>query len=85
MADHIRVRLNPAGIRSVMGSERARADILRRAEAIRDACNEGSSWGGYEAAPEAENWRASANVWTITARDIEARDNRMIRNLGAGR
>lgn len=87
MSHQIRVRLSESGIREAMGAAKLRQEIETRAAAIRDACNAQSSWGGYKSGPESENWRASANVWTIDAggTQTEARANRMLRNVDAGR
>lgn len=83
----VRVRLNHAGIRAAMGTPKLREEIANRAEAIAEACNAQSSWGGYESGEETQNWRASANVWTIDDRGAQdnARAQRMLRNVDAGR
>lgn len=82
----MRIVFKPGALENLASSPRVRADITRRAAAIRDACNAESSWGGYESGPESENRRASANVWTIgLGRADNARSNRMVRNLDAGR
>lgn len=57
--------------------------IMERAEAIADACNEESAWGGYEFDDASGEW-PRARVWSADSRADEARDNRLIRNLDAG-
>lgn len=83
----IRVTINGQGIRECMSTPELWAEMARRAEAIKDACNGDSSWGGYESGLEERNWRASANVWTIDNRGLkdEQRWNRLLRNVDAGR
>lgn len=58
-------------------------DLERRAQAIADACNNNSSWGGYIAAAGADG--KTAQVWSADGRDDEARDQRLIRFLDHGR
>ena len=63
------------------------ADLKQRAERIEAACNAQSSWGGYESEAEMGRTRAVARVWTITSGAVadNARNQRLIRNLDAGR
>ena len=51
-----------------------------RAEKSADACNAESSWGFYQAYPHEDAARVSA-----LRKDSDARTNRLIRNLKAGR
>ena len=54
--------------------------LSERAEKIADACNAESSWGFYKAYPHEDAARVSA-----LRKDSDARTNRLIRNLKAGR
>jgi len=58
-------------------------DLEQRAQAIADACNADSTWGGYHAAAGSDG--KSAQVWSADARNDEARDQRLIRFLDHGR
>lgn len=84
----MRVKHHAKGYKALMLSPGAWADVGQRAQSIADACNAQSSWGGYRSGVEKGNKRrASANVWSISKNaDIDnARNNRMIRALDAGR
>lgn len=88
MARSVRVVHRREGYRELRVSPGAWADIARRAEAISDACNAQSSWGGYDfEVMNLSTDHAEANVWTIDDRGVEdnARSNRLLRNLDAGR
>lgn len=58
-------------------------DLERRAQAIADACNADSTWGGYHADVGRDG--KSAQVWSADARNDEARDQRLLRFLDAAR
>lgn len=58
--------------------------LAEKGAAIAAACNAESSWGGYESDAEVTEIGAMAVVWTIGEHDDEARQNRLVRNLGAG-
>lgn len=82
----MRVEVKRSAIRALLTSEAVRADVARRAEAVADACNRASSWGGYEATHGGRS-RARSLVWTIEREAVadNARNNRIIRNLDAAR
>lgn len=79
------VRVSRAAIRDMLTSDSVRADIARRAEAVADACNAESSWGGYKATHGGRS-RARSSVWTVEPEAVadNARNNRIVRNLDAG-
>jgi hypothetical protein len=81
---NVRVKLNSAGIREVLQSDETRADILRRAEAIKAAAGGGDD---YEAGAEVVGNRVMG--WVVTATDeakrAEAEDRTLTRALDAGR
>jgi hypothetical protein len=83
----MRVVMKRGAIDRLLSDPRVREDLNRRAQAIADACNAESSWGGYRWAPEELNKRPSANVWSYSAhaRADNARSNRLLRALDAGR
>lgn len=84
----VRVEHHAAGYIALRTHPAMWADIAARAARIAAACNAASSWGGYEWELITQNQgRASANVWTIDDRGIKdnARTNRLLRNLDAGR
>lgn len=84
----IRLKFKRGAFAELRTQPKVRADIERRAAAVAAACNADSTWGGYKSGPEAQNQsRAAANVWTVSAgaREDNARNQRMIRNLQAGR
>lgn len=54
--------------------------LAERAEKVADACNAESSWGFYQAYPHED----AARVAALNQRS-DARTNRLIRNLKAGR
>lgn len=56
--------------------------LVERAEAIAQACNDDSTWGGYHAVVDED--RQSARVYSADGRNDEARDQRLLRNLDAG-
>lgn len=59
--------------------------VKEKVDAIAAACNEESSWGGYSSAASIDGDRVRGRVWSYDDRDDEARDNRMLRHLDAGR
>lgn len=78
------VKISRRGIRDLMVSTEAKRLIHERAQAVTDACNAESSWpdwGGYDWADESDSIRARARIWTV--KQTEAREQRLIRNLGA--
>lgn len=79
----IRVKVRRAGVRELMTSEAALELIKGKAEAVAEACNSQSSWGGYFSAASADASRARAKVWSADRRNDEARDQRLVRNLDA--
>lgn len=83
MAQRIRAKLNRRGIRSLLNSDEALALVASKGEAIAEACNSQSSWGGYFTAASADGVRARAKVWSADGRNDEARDQRLVRNLDA--
>lgn len=89
MADESSVRLtfNTGAIEQLLTSPAMEAELKRRAERIAAAANAESSWGGYQASSSREGSRARARVWNVKheAADDEARNNRLIRGLDAGR
>lgn len=82
-----RLKFTRDGMQNLIGAEKLKADLERRAKAIADACNAESEWGGYYSAASTEGDRARARVWNIKrgASDEESRNQRMIRNLDEGR
>jgi hypothetical protein len=85
MAKGVRVVISRAGLRALM----LNSDLVTpRAEAIADACNSESSWGGYaSAASNQSRIRARAHVWSYASQDgtgTTERANRMVRNLDSG-
>ena len=77
----MKLKWNPAGLAAI---DAAASRLLEeRAAAIAEACNRDSSWGGYHSAPSSDG--QAAQVWSADARNDEARDQRLIRNLDAGR
>lgn len=77
----VRVVFNPAAVPVLMHS--AVGILGQRAAAIASACNGESSWGGYESDAEVTSIGAIAVVWSIGEHDDEARQQRLVRNLGA--
>lgn len=60
-------------------------EVLGRAEAIADACNADSTWGGYLSADSTHSDRwPHATVWSADGRNDEGRDARTLRHLDAG-
>lgn len=80
-----RIVLNRRNIDRLPASPEAVADLARRTHAIADACNDQSSWGGYESEVEAWPDGPVGRVWSIDEAADEARAQRLIRNLDAGR
>ena len=85
----VRVKINRDAIRELMASEPMQNIVTEKAEAVADACNAQSSWGGYAFAPQkegADDVRARARVWSYARQDRRGqteRVKRMIRNLDA--
>ena len=89
MAEQTRVEVtfNGDAIERLLTSPAMVQDLRRRAERVADAANRESSWGGYASSASGEGRRAHARVWNVKAgaADDEARNNRLIRGLDAGR
>lgn len=79
----VRVVVDKSAVEQLTNGDEAKSDVERRAEAIADACNGESEWGGYYSAAIDGN-EAGANVWSSDNRNDDARDQRMIRNMSAG-
>jgi hypothetical protein len=61
------------------------ADVTGRVQAIENACNSQSSWGGYRSEVEVYDDGPHGRVWSIDEASDEARAQRLVRNLDAGR
>lgn len=79
--------MNQRAIADLLTGPEITAELERRAQAIADAANSESSWGGYYSAVTNDGNRARARVWNIKsgASDDESRNGRMLRNLDSGR
>lgn len=84
MTPRMRVKMSKNGLRDLMSGPEAIAMLERKAEAITNACNGDSSWGGYEHADRSSSTRARQHIWSADARNDEPRDQRLFRNLDAG-
>jgi hypothetical protein len=82
----MRVKINPGPTRTLLTSSELKADFQRRGEAIKQACDGESSWGGYYTATTTEGDRVSTKVWSVSSNlgENHNRHQRMIRNLDAG-
>lgn len=82
-----KLKFNVNDFARIRTEEKVLADLRARAERIKDACNAQSSWGGYYSAATVRGDRVRARVWSIgpKAREDNARNQRLIRNLDAGR
>lgn len=82
-----KLRFNLRDFERIRTEAKVLADLKARAERIEAACNGQSSWGGYESEAEMGRTRAVARVWSIGPEAVEdnARNQRLIRNLDAGR
>ena len=82
-----KIKFNRGAIRSLMNEAAVAADLESRAKRVAEAANSESSWGGYFSALSTGGIRPHAKVWNVKkgASDDEARNNRMIRALDAGR
>lgn len=78
----IKVKVNRAGVQALMKSDGALAKVKELGQATADACNSESSWGGYFTSASVDGDRARATVWSADNRNDEARDQRLVRNLG---
>lgn len=82
MAKDVRVRLNLKGLNKLMTSQPAMAEVMRRANRIRNAAGD-----GYIVQASPHKWTAGAVVKAgdpETARK-EARTQRLLRSIDAGR
>lgn len=84
MAARVKVKINAAAKKALLKSDSVQADLDRRGQAIADACNADSSWGGYKSGP-APGKTAKTNVWSIGDHDDEARKQRLPRNMDSGK
>ena len=82
MARQVRIVWRLAGFREIRTSPGVTADISARVERIEAACGE-----GYEGETTSGRNRARGGVFTATAEAMvdNARNNTLVRNLGAGR
>lgn len=82
-----RLRFNPAAPRLIMSNARVAEDIRRRTQAVVDACNSESSWGGYNSEVDTDGDRPVGRVWSIGKSDRPGGDRafRLIKNLDRGR
>ena len=82
-----RLRMNERAIADLLTGSEITAELERRAQAIADAANNESSWGGYYSAVTNDGNRSRARVWNIKsgASDDESRNGRLLRNLDSGR
>lgn len=80
----VKLKIHREAIRDILQSDEALEVVRAKGEAIADACNDQSSWGGYFTHAGIDGTRARARVWSADGRGDEARDNRLVRNLDAG-
>jgi hypothetical protein len=80
-----RIVLNQRNIDKLPTLPKVVADTARRTKAIADACNSQSSWGGYRSEVEVYDDGPHGRVWSIDEASDEARAQRLVRNLDAGR
>lgn len=85
MGKNLKIKLNRAGVEALLTSDEMKADLARRAKAIEVACNNDSTWGGYASSASNGGKRARAKVWSYGAHDDESRQQRLVKNLDAGR
>lgn len=71
MASNIRVRINPAGARAVLNSSEVQAELLRRANLVKERAESFGS-GKYDADVQAGKTRAHALVKTKPGKSSEA-------------
>lgn len=81
----VRIVVNPAAVKELLQSDEVLADVTRRTEAIEQACNQDSSWGGYASEVEMTEDGPVGRVWSFDERADEARAQRILRNLDAAR
>lgn len=81
-----KVKMNSAGARAIMNSPEVQAELLRRANAIKD-CADSMGSGVYEADVQPGKNRAHAMVKTTGARSraSNAKHNTLLKSLDAGR
>ncbi len=84
MGRRAKLKFNPAAFDEILGGSEALEMVRSKGEAIAEACNSDSSWGGYFSAATTDGDRARARVWSADNRNDEARDQRLVRNLDAG-
>lgn len=81
----VRLVLDRRNIDRLATSPEAVVDVRRRVEAMAAACNSQSSWGGYESEVDVDGRGVVGRVWSIDEASDEARAQRLVRNLDAGR
>lgn len=82
----VKFRWDRKALRDLRTSDAAAAEVLRRAQAIADAC--GGERYGYVAEPSGtprNRARAAVIAASPRARRDNARSNRIVRNIDAGR
>ena len=87
MMAKVKIKFTSGAIRRLMADPAVAADVAARAAAVAAAANAGSSFGGYEHEVSTAGARPRARVWNVKsgASDDEARNNRLVRSLDAGR
>lgn len=80
----IRVKINSAGARAVLRSEKVRADLDRRARQVAEAAG-GEPDFEVESQIGSNRARASVRTATFEARKAEAEKRALLRALDAGR
>lgn len=79
----VRLKFNRQAFVELDRSEKALDIISAKVDAIRDACNDQSSWGGYASGAAVHPDRVRGTIWSYDDRVDETRDNRLLRNLDA--
>lgn len=82
----VRLKWDRKALRDLRTSDEAAAEVFRRAQAIADAC--GGRSAGYVAEPSGtpkNRARAAVIAASPKARRDNARSNRIVRNIDAGR
>lgn len=82
-----KLKFHTNGFKELLTDPAVVADLERRAEAITEACNAASSWGGYYQATNAAGNRGRSRIWSKGRSDRPGSDRalRIVRNLDAGR
>lgn len=82
MANLQRFQLNRSGIRSILKSAEAKAELERRAKAVASTAGEGFEWDSMIGVSRA---RATVKTATNAARRAEAKDKKLTRSIDAAR